>query len=66
MDYGYILAAMTIMASMETENREYRALEKIRDAYPKYLMTRNDPVQKRNGIKHLNIPEFIKYGKLFE
>ncbi len=66
MNYAYIQVAMTIMNSLETENREYRPFENIKDAYPKYLMTRNDLIQKRNGVKHRNIPVFMKEGKLFE
>ena len=51
---------MTIMNSIETEDREYRPLENIRDNYPKYLITRNDLIQQRNGIKHVNIAPFMK------
>lgn len=56
--YSYVQVAMTIMNSIETENREYAPLEKIADNYPKYLVTRNDMIQKRNGIKHVNIGFF--------
>lgn len=64
--YSYVQAAMTIMNSVETEDREYAPLEKIRDNYPKYLVTRNDLIQERNGIRHVNIGDFMKDGKLFE
>jgi hypothetical protein len=57
---------MTIMNSIDTENREYRPFETIRDGYPKYLLTRNDLIQKRNGVKHMNIPGFMKEGELFD
>lgn len=63
--YSYVQVAMTIMNSIETENREYAPLEKIRDNYPKYLVTRNDLIQQRNGIKHVNISTFMKEGALF-
>lgn len=63
--YSYVQVAMTIMNSVETENREYAPLEKIRDNYPKYLVTRNDLIQERNGIKHVNIGNFMKNGDLF-
>ena len=66
MNYAYIQVAMTIMNSLETENREYRHFELIRDGYPKYLLTRNDLIQKRNGVKHMNIPGFMKEGELFD
>lgn len=63
--YSYVQVAMTIMNSMETENREYAPLEKIMDNFPKYLITRNDMIQQRNGIKHVNIGSFMKDGFLF-
>ena len=50
MNYAYIQVAMTIMDSREAEEREYAPLEMIRDNYPKYLLTRNDLLQRRNGI----------------
>lgn len=65
MDYSYVQVAMTIMNDIKTEDREYAPLEMIHDNYPKYLLTRNDPIQKRNGIKHVNIPEFMAKGELF-
>lgn len=51
--------------SIETENREYTPLEAIHDNYPKYVMTRNDMIQQRNGIIHVNIGDFMKDGRLF-
>ena len=65
MQYSYVQVAMTIMSSENTENREYAPLESIRDNYPKYVVTRNDLIQQRNGIKHVNIGPFMKDGKLF-
>ena len=64
-DYSYVQVAMTIMNSVETENREYAPLEKIRDNYPKYVATRNDLVQRRNGILHINLGPYMKDGSLF-
>ncbi len=64
-DYAYVQVAMTIMSSIETEEREYRALEAIRDNYPKYVMTRNDLIQHRNGIKHVNIASFMANNTSF-
>lgn len=63
--YAYIQVAMTIMNSIKTEDREYKSLENIKDGYPKYLLTRNDLIQQRNGIKHVNIPEFMKNEMMF-
>lgn len=58
-DYSYIQVCMSIMNSIDTENREYAPLEEIKDGYPKYLLTRNDLLQKRNGVRHLNISDFM-------
>lgn len=58
-NYFYIQVAMTIMNDPKTEEREYRALESIRDNYPKYLFTLDTLLQKRNGIHHLNIVDFL-------
>ena len=65
MGYAYVQVAMTIVADQSTEEREYRPLEQIRDNYPKYLLTRSDPIQQRDGIIHANIPEFIQDGRTF-
>ena len=65
MGYAYVQVAMTIMADRSTEEREYRPFEQIRDNYPKYLLTRGDPIQRRDGIIHANIPEFMQEGRAF-
>ena len=64
-DYSYVQVAMTIMNDIQTEDREYRPLEKIKDNYPKYLLTRNDLIQHRGGIEHYNIAPFMKENRLF-
>lgn len=65
MEYAYIQMAMTIMGDRSTEEREYQPLEQIRDNWPKYLLTRSAPIQQRNGIIHVNIPEFIREKRAF-
>ena len=65
MGYAYVQVAMTIMADRATEEREYRPFAQIKDNYPKYLLTRSDPIQRRDGITHANIPEFMLNGKKF-
>lgn len=64
-EYSYVQACMTMATSRETEDREYAPLSKIRDNYPKYILTRNDPIQKRDGIIHKNLPQFMAGGTLF-
>ena len=65
MGYAYVQVAMTIMADRSTEEREYRPFGQIRDNYPKYLLTRGDVIQQRDGIIHANIPEFMQEGRTF-
>ncbi len=65
MDYSYVQVAYTIALSEETENREYRPLEMIKDNYPKYVMTTDYLLQKRNGIKHVNIIKFMQEDQGF-
>lgn len=64
-NYSYVQVSYTIALSKDTEDREYRPLEKIKDNYPKYVATTDYILQKRNGIKHINIIEFMKEGQLF-
>ena len=64
-NYSYVQVAYTINESKQTEDREYRPLEMIRDNYAKYVVTTDYLLQKRNGINHVNILEFIKEGKKF-
>lgn len=64
-DYSYVQVAYTILQSTETENREYKPLEKIKDNYPKYVATTDYILQKRNGIKHINLIEFMKNESRF-
>ena len=64
-DYAYVQVAYTIMQSEDTENREYRPLESIKDNYAKYVATTDYMLQKRNGIKHINLMEFMISGSKF-
>ncbi len=43
------------MSSESTVEREFKALEQIKDNYPKYLLTTDSFTQNRSGIKHLNV-----------
>ena len=64
-NYSYVQVSYTINESRQTEEREYRPLETIHDNYPKYVATVDFLLQKRNGIHHINILDFMKDGKLF-
>jgi hypothetical protein len=43
------------MTNENTVEREFGALEKINDNYPKYLLTTDGFTQSRSGVKHLNV-----------
>ncbi len=64
-DYRYLQVCMTMQQSRVTEDREYRPLESITDNYPKYVLTRSDMLQQRNGIIHKNLPDMMRNGELF-
>ncbi len=57
-EYRYIQVAMTIM-DPSTEEREYKPFTDIRDNYPKLLLTLDQLLQKRDGVIHKNIIDFI-------
>lgn len=61
-DYFYIQVAMTIL-EQSAEEREYRTFTKIKDNFPKYLFTTDILLQKRDGILHVNMVDFIKENK---
>ena len=65
MNYAYVQVAYTIALSKKTEDREYKSLESIRDNYPKYVMTTDYLLQNRNGIKHVNLIDFIISNSTF-
>ena len=64
-NYAYVQVAYTILDSKKTEDREYKSLEGIKDNYPKYVLTTDYILQNRNGIKHLNLLDFMKNGEGF-
>ncbi len=65
MNYSYVQVAYTIALSKQTEDREYKSLELIKDNYPKYVMTTDYLLQKRNGIKHVNLIDFMTINSEF-
>jgi hypothetical protein len=48
-----------LLASSETIEREFTSLEKIGDNYPKYVISMDEFDMSRNGIKHINIIDFL-------
>lgn len=61
-DYYYIQVYKDI-SNKETEEREYRPFYKIKEQYPRYLFTMDLLLQKRDGVKHENIVDFIYNNK---
>lgn len=55
----YIQVSASILDE-NTREREMKSLLKIRDNYPKYVLTLDDFDLSYNGIKHLNILDFLK------
>jgi len=53
-DIEYYQVAWQI-SSDNTQEREFGALEKIDDNYPKFLLTTDSFTQNRSGIKHVNV-----------
>ena len=48
-----------LLASDETVQREFGVYDRIRDNYPKYVVSLDEFNMSRNGIKHLNIRDFL-------
>lgn len=72
LDYAYIQVAMRVFndiydenGKLVTEEREYAPLETITDGYPRYLLTLDKLLQKRSGVKHVNLINFIIENERF-
>ena len=48
-----------LLAGSETIEREFGIYDSIRDHYPKYVLSLDEFDMSRNGIKHLNIRDFL-------
>ena len=48
-----------LLASEETIQREFGVYERVRDNYPKYVLTLDEFDMSRDGIKHQNIRDFL-------
>jgi predicted AAA+ superfamily ATPase len=47
------------MSNEETRNREFNAFIDIDDSYPKYVISKDTEDYSRDGIKHINIFDFL-------
>lgn len=61
-DYFYIQVSKDI-SNKETEEREYKPFYMIKEMYPRYFFTMDMLLQKRGGINHVNIVDFIYNNK---
>ena len=62
-NYYYIQVSKDI-SNKETEEREYRPFYMIKELYPRYLFTMDMLLQKRDGVNHVNIVDFIYNNKV--
>ena len=51
-----------LLASEDTIEREFGVYDRIRDNFPKYVITLDEFDMSRNGIKHRNIRDFLLPG----
>lgn len=69
--YSYVQVARTIYSEEDengidrTQEREYRSLEKIKDNYPKYILSLDTLLQNRSGIIHKNLTYFMSQNMDF-
>lgn len=61
-DYFYIQVSKDI-SNKDIEEREYRPFYMIKELYPRYLFTMDLLLQKRDGVNHVNIVDFIYNNK---
>lgn len=69
--YSYVQVARTIYGNEDengvdqTQEREYRSLEKIQDNYPKYILSLDFLLQNRSGIIHKDMINFMSNDMYF-
>ena len=54
-----------LLSDAKVIEREFSQLEKIRDAYPKLVITLDDMIINRSGIRHKQIWKFLNKDKVF-
>jgi len=63
-DYYIYIQVSYILAEESTIKREFEPLLKIKDNYPKYVITMDEFDMSQNGIKHINIIDFLKNDEI--
>jgi len=52
-----------LLHDSKTVEREFGNLERIKDNYPKFVVSMDEfSGNSRNGIKHFNLLEFLRYS----
>jgi len=52
-----------LLETEKTRKREFLVLEKIKDNFPKYVLTMDDfPASNQKGIIRMNIIDFLRFG----
>ena len=64
MRYAYVQVSYTI-ADRRTEDREYASLERARDGHPRFLLTCDRLLQRRSGVIHENLVDFLEEERDF-
>ena len=57
--YAYVQVSMSVQ-DPNVEEREFRPFTKLADGYPKYLFTLDPLPLQRDGVRHLNLMEFLQ------
>lgn len=57
--YAYVQVSMSVQ-DPNVEEREFRPFTKLADGYPKYLFSLDQLPMQRDGIRHLNLMEFLR------
>jgi predicted AAA+ superfamily ATPase len=60
-DLVYLQVAY-LLASEETREREFSAFAGIQDSFPRYVLSLDDIDFSQNGIRHINVIEFLLNG----
>lgn len=63
--YAYVQVSMSVQ-DPSVEEREFRPFLQIRDAYPRYLFSLDPLPVQRDGVRHLNLMEFLQSGSDLE
>ena len=56
------IITLLIVQNLKTRNREFNAFIDIDDSYPKYVISKDTEDYSRDGIKHINIFDFLMNG----